>query len=333
MNIQALAYYVPETYITNEDIASQNPEWPVDKISAKTGIYKRPVSGHDVLSSDLAYNAAERLFSSYAINRDGIDFLLFCTQSPDYFLPTTACLLQERLGLSDKIGALDYNLGCSGYIYGLSLAKGLICAHVAKNVLLLTGETYTKFIHPQDKSNKTLFGDGASATLVSAENGFAKIGDFSLGTDGRGGGNLIVKNGGFRNKALNGYDVLSDTHDFIKNDDYLFMNGNEIFSFTSKAVPVLVNDTLLQHNLELSDINLFIFHQANKYMLNFIRKIIGVSEDKFYINLTNTGNTVSSTIPIALKNAMNDGKIKQGDKVLIAGFGVGYSYGATILQF
>jgi 3-oxoacyl-[acyl-carrier-protein] synthase-3 len=333
MNIKALEYYVPKTYITNEDISLQNPEWSVDKISAKTGIYKRSISEDGVLSSDLAYQVAENLFLSSGIKKDSIDFLLFCTQTPDYFLPTTACLLQERLGLSNKIGALDYNLGCSGYVYGLSLAKGLICANIAKNVLLLTGETYSKFIHQKDKSNKTLFGDGASATVVSAENGFAKIGEFLLGTDGKGGENLIVKNGGFRNRELNGNDVLNDAHEFVRNDNYLFMNGSGIFNFTAKAVPVLVNDTLLRHNLELSNIDLFVFHQANKYMLNFIRKIIGIPEDRFYINLANTGNTISSTIPIALKNAMSDCKIKQGDKVLIAGFGVGYSWGATILQF
>jgi 3-oxoacyl-[acyl-carrier-protein] synthase-3 len=237
------------------------------------------------------------------------------------------------LGLSVNIGALDFNLGCSGYIYGLSLAKGLICAGVAKNVLLLTGETYSKFIHPQDKSNRTLFGDAASATLVTCKNGFAKIGEFSLGTDGKGGENLIVKNGAFRNRAVDGHDIFSEEHEFIRNDNYIYMNGNEIFNFALRAVPVLVKNTLARHKFELTDIDMFIFHQANKYMLNFIRKTIDIPEDKFYVNLSDTGNTVSATLPIALKNAIDEGKVKQGNKVLIAGFGVGYSYGATILQF
>jgi 3-oxoacyl-[acyl-carrier-protein] synthase-3 len=311
----------------------QHPEWPVDKISSKTGIYHRPISSETTLSSDLAYRAAENLFKTTNFERKDIDFLLFCTQSPDYFLPTSACLLQERLGLSTNTGALDFNLGCSGYIYGLSLAKGLIHSKTAENVLFLTGETYSKFIHPKDKSNKTLFGDAASATLISAKDGLAKIGDFCLGTDGRGAENLIVRNGAFRNRHNPGRDIFDEDQVFIRNDDYLYMNGNEIFNFTLRAIPVLVEETLSRHKLNIADINLFVFHQANGYMLNFMRKKIGIPEDKFYINLANTGNTVSATIPIAIKNAMDEEKIKPNDKVLIAGFGVGYSYGATVLQF
>jgi 3-oxoacyl-[acyl-carrier-protein] synthase-3 len=199
-------------------------------------------------------------------------------------------------------------------------------------VLLLTGETYSKIIHPKDKSCRTLFGDGASATIISNENGIAEIGNFCFGTDGKGAGNLIVKNGAFRHRILDGEDVFDNDSEYIRNDNYLYMNGNEIFSFTCKVIPGLVQKTLEKHELQIDDIDLFVFHQANKYMLNFIRKIIGVAEEKFYINLKDTGNTVSSTIPIALKMAVADGKIKKGFRVLLAGFGVGYSYGATVLQ-
>jgi 3-oxoacyl-[acyl-carrier-protein] synthase-3 len=333
MNIQAISYYYPDTCLDNEELALQNPEWPVDKIAAKTGIYKRPIASETTLSSDLAYEAAKKLFNSNGIAKERIDFLLFCTQSPDYFLPTTACLLQERLGLSHSIGALDFNLGCSGYIYGLSLAKGLVCSHTAKCILLLTGETYSKFVHQRDKSSKTLFGDAASATIISDEKGLAEIGNFCLGTDGSGADNLIVKNGGFRHRNRTGNDIFDNEKNFVRNDNFLYMNGNEIFQFTLRSVPVLIQETLDKHGLNMEDIDLFVFHQANQFMLKSIRKALSISEDRFYINLGSIGNTVSATIPIALKDAMEAGKIKQNMKVLIAGFGVGYSYGATILQF
>ena len=197
--------------------------------------------------------------------------MLFCTQSPDYYLPTSACLIQERLGLSTQIGALDFNLGCSGYVYGLSLAKGLIAGGIAKNVLLITSETYSKHLHPRDKGNRTIFGDAAAATLVSTE-GFAEIGNFSLGTDGRGAENLIVKKGAMRQvDALN--DLQFDEGGNPKSSDFLFMNGGEIFNFTSEAVPVLVEDVLNKNELKQDEVNLFVFHQANKYIMNYLRML------------------------------------------------------------
>src|SRR6266536_1100077 len=171
--IKVIEYYHPDTYLENEQISKEHPEWSVEKISAKTGIYKRPIAAEEISSGDLAYKAGEKLFSENEINKDQVDFLLFCTQSPDYFLPTTACILQDKLGLPTSTGAIDFNLGCSGYIYGLSLAQGLISSDAAKNVLFLTGETYSKFIHTKDKSNRTIFGDAASATLISKDDGIA----------------------------------------------------------------------------------------------------------------------------------------------------------------
>lgn len=333
MNIKVIECYLPDNHLTNEQISQENPEWSIEKITDKIGIMSRPIAGEDTTSGDLAFQAAEKLFGGNRIDKKQIDFLLFCTQSPDYFLPTTACILQERLGLSTSVGALDYNLGCSGYIYGLALAKSLISGKVANNVLLLTGETYSKFINVKDKSCRTLFGDGASATLVSAENGIARIGEFCLGTDGRGVENLIVKNGGFRHREINGIDITDEEYHYIRNDNYLYMNGNEIFNFTANVIPGLVKETLRKNEMGLEDIDLFVFHQANKYMLNFIRKIMKIPIAKFYINLENTGNTVSATIPVALKAAITNGEIKNGYTALVVGFGVGYSYGATILQF
>lgn len=333
MNIKALEYYLPETRLTNDQISLENPEWSIEKISSKTGIISRPIVSEGITSSDLAFCAARKLIEENGIEKGQIDFLLFCTQSPDYFLPTSACILQERLKLPKSIGALDYNLGCSGYVYGLSLAKSLIVAKMARNVLLLTGETYSKFINKKDKNCRSLFGDGASATLVSNDSGIASIRDFCFGTDGEGAENLIVKNGAFRHRSLNGYDITGDNNEYIKNDNSLYMNGNEIFKFTSKVIPKLINETVEKNDLKIEDIDLFIFHQANKYMLDFIRKVLNIPKERFYIYLENVGNTVSSTIPIAIKNAVGEERIKKGNNILVAGFGVGYSYGATVLEY
>lgn len=329
--LKAISYYLPERILSNEEINESFPEWSVDKISSKTGIYKRHIASEDEFSSDMAIKAAKKLFEENDISPLDIDFVLLCTQSPDYILPTTACILQDKLGIPTSAGALDFNLGCSGYIYGLAIAKGLIKAGIANNILLLTSETYSKFVHPKDKSNKTIFGDAASASLITSNEGFAEILDFDLGTDGKGAENLIVKRGGLRyNKHLEGTCDVVDEFGNITNENNLYMNGGEIFSFTSTAVPLLVDNVLRKNGITHDDVDLYIFHQANKYMLNHIRRKIKIDESKFYYFLENCGNTVSSTIPIALSEAHKE-KLLTG-KVLLAGFGVGYSWGGCIID-
>ena len=325
--IKAISYYLPEGKLTNEEIHSEFPEWDINKISSKTGINTRRISAKNEFTSDMALQAANELFVENNIDKNSIDFLLLCTQSPDYFLPTTACILQDKLGLKTTIGALDFNLGCSGYVYGLGLAKGLITAGLANNVLLITSETYSKFIHPKDKSNKTIFGDAAAATLISGDSGLFEIGDFVFGTDGSGAENLIVKNGGLRNFHENGTDVI-DEYGNVRNDNNLFMNGSEIFNFTSESVPLLTNQLLNKIKLSLEEVDLFIFHQANRYMLNHLRKKIGIPEDKFFISMDFCGNTVSSTIPIAISDALKQGKFENVLHCVLEGFGVGYSWGS-----
>jgi len=327
--IKAISYALPEKVITNNDLMRDFPEWTAKKVADKLGVKQRHVVSETETATDLAIQAAENLFKENPnIQRDAIDFVLLCTQSPDYFLPTSACIIQHRLGLPTNIGALDFNLGCSGFVYGLSLAKGLVLGGIAKNVLLLTSETYNKHLHPKDKSNRTIFGDAAAACLVSNE-GWAEIGNFSLGTDGSGAENLMVKTGGMRYKEK-ANDLTFDENENPASSDYLYMNGSEILSFTLEAVPLLVADTLRKNSLQQADINLFVFHQANKYILNFLRKKIKIEEEKFYYYIENVGNTVSSTIPIALYEAKKENKLK--GNILLAGFGVGYSWGGVILK-
>lgn len=327
--IKAIATYLPKKILTNEELVKDFPEWSVEKVASKIGILQRHIADSNETASDMAVQAALNLFEENPdVKKEEIDYILFCTQSPDYHLPTSACLIQQRLSLSKTIGALDFNLGCSGYVYGLSLAKGLLCGGIAKNVLLLTSETYSKYLHPRDKGNRTIFGDGASATLVSTS-GIAEIGNFSLGTDGSGAENLIVRTGCSRHKEF-ANDLRFDEGNNPISSDFLYMNGSEIFNFTLAEVPILVKDTISRNELEFSDIDLFVFHQANKYIMNFMRKKIKIEESKFYYCLEHVGNTVSSTIPIALSQAQKENRLR--GNILLAGFGVGYSWGGVILK-
>lgn len=326
--IQAISYYLPEQVLDNAQLAELFPEWSVEKIASKIGIDRRHISAYDETATDMAVKVAQQFFEEHKVEKDSIDFILLCTQSPDYHLPTSACIVQNRLHLPTTVGALDFNLGCSGYVYGLSLAKGLIAGGIATNVLLITSETYTKHLHPKDKGNRTIFGDAASATLISTD-GFAKIENFSLGTDGAGAENLIVKRGCMRQPDL-ANDLMFDENNNPVSSDYLYMNGSEIFNFTQDAVPALVADVLRKNQLEKEEIDLFVLHQANKYMMNFLRKKMKIDDDKFYYYMQNVGNTVSSTIPIALYHAKKEGFVH--GNVLLAGFGVGYSYGAGIIK-
>lgn len=326
--IKAISYYLPERVLTNEELVELFPEWTVEKISKKVGISKRHISADDETAGDMAVKAAEKLFSENDIDRSCVDFVLLCTQSPDYHLPSTSCMIQNKLGLSTKCGAFDFNLGCSGYEYGLAVAKGLVVGGIAKNILLLTAETYTKYIHPQDKGNRTIFGDAATATLIS-DSGYAEIGEFCLGTDGSGAEQLIVKAGCSRHSdKANDYRV--DDDGTIHSSDNLYMNGKAIFDFTSDVVPSLIDETLIKNGINKEEVDLYVFHQANKYMINYIRKMMEIEKEKFYIFMENVGNTVSSTIPIALCEAEKEGKLK--GNIVLAGFGVGLSYGAVVLR-
>lgn len=329
--IKAISYYLPEKILTNADIARDFPEWTEEKIASKIGILERHITVEGETASDLACGAAEKLFATNNIDRETVDYLIFVTQSPDYHLPTTACTIQTRLGLSQKITAIDVNLGCSGFVTGLSLAKAVIVSGQAHNVLLLTAETYSKYMHERDKSNRTIFGDGAAATLVSTE-GIARIGNFVIGTDGTGAENLIVKTGCARNpKPLN--DLKFDDYDNPHSSDNLYMDGPAILNYFLESIPQLFKDVLDKNGEEKDGIDLHVYHQANIFLANLERRKLKIAPEKYYVNISKVGNTVSSTIPIALCMAMEDGSLKQGMKVLSMAQGLGYTWGGMVLYF
>jgi 3-oxoacyl-[acyl-carrier-protein] synthase III len=331
--VRAIRCHLPAQSLTNEELIREFPEWDVEKIYSKTGIKERRIAGTDEFSSDLGIAAARKLFEEGVIQPEEIDFLLFCTQSPDYYLPTTACLVQDRLGLPTHCGALDFNLGCSGYVYGLSLAKGLIETGAARNVLLITAETYSKFIHPKDKSVRTLFGDGAAATLIGASEGGERIGPFVFGTDGSGSNNLIVPAGCMRIPCSSeSAEEKRDDSGNVRSDDHLYMNGPEIFNFTLESVPKLCREILEKADTTFEEIDYIVFHQANRFMLEALRKRLKIPPEKFIVNMDVYGNTVSSTIPMALELGYNRGCLRPDSRVLLVGFGVGYSWAATLIH-
>ncbi|UPT70019.1 MAG: ketoacyl-ACP synthase III [Flavobacterium sp. JAD_PAG50586_2] len=334
--INGISYYLPEKVLTNAALSDMYPDWPIDKISKRIGVESRHIAASDEYSSDLAIAALNKLIDEFSINKEAIDYLILCTQTPNYSLPATACIVQDKTGLPKSCGAIDISLGCSGYVYGLGFAKGLILSGQAKNVVFITAETLTKTLHPDDKGNRALFGDGATATLITSQPDTSRfcglIKNFKYGTDGSGYDKLIIKNSSTHsNKQL--HDTIFDEEgNFISNDDFLYMNGNEIFNFTAFEIPKLVEQTLKENTLEIQDIAMTVFHQANTYMLDFIRKRCKIAEDKMYIDMKDVGNTISSTIPIGLRRLLDENKIAKKDNLLLSGFGVGLSMAGVIIE-
>ena len=323
-----IAYYLPEKVLTNSELEQMFPEWSAAKIEDKVGIRERHIAADGQTALDLAREASEKVLEGE--NREEVDFIILCTQSPDYFLPTSACILQDQLSLKTGTGAIDVNLGCSAFIYGLAMAKGFLTTGIASKVLLVTSETYSKHIHPRDRANKSIFGDGAAAVLIDRSDA-ANLLEFELGTDGSGMGNLIVRTGGFRHVTASGVESFTDDSGNFCSPDHLYMNGPEIFNFTIEKVPAIVDKVLAKNNLSLEQVDYVIFHQANKYMLDYLRKKIKIPAEKFFNNILLSGNTVSATIPIALYNAQKENLIKRGDKILLVGFGVGLSWGGAVI--
>lgn len=323
------AYITAMTYILPAKIEENTDR----RLRRKTGIVHRHICPEDNTAADMAQEVAERLFVS-GVQRENIDFLLFCTQSPDYPLPTTACLLQHKLRIPQSAGALDFNLGCSGYIYGLGLAKGLIETGQARHVLLLTAETYSKYIHPEDHATRSVFGDAATATLIEAvEDTKEGIHSFVYGTDGGGAGQLIVPVGGMRHRFEETEETMSeDEHGNRRTNRNVYMDGTAIVNFAMEVVPKTVDEILEKAALQREEIDYYVFHQANHFMLTFLRQKCELLECPYWEDVSEYGNTVSNSIPIALTDMLRQEQGKQLDNVMLVGFGVGLSWGGCLVN-
>ena len=318
--IGPIAFHLPEPVEDNDLLQALFPKWDMELIYRKTGIRARHIAAPGETAADLAVVAVEKLFREHDVARDSIDFLLLCTQSPDYPLPTTACLLQDRLNLPTSIGALDFNLGCSGFLYGLSLADGLIRSGAARRILLVTAETYSKYIHPTDRSLRTIFGDGAAATLIDAADE-PSLGGFVFGTDGRGGDTLMVTEGGARPAA-----AALQPRKRKRWPSALVMDGPEIVKFTLEVVPPMIERVLGQSQWTRNDVEFYLMHQATYFMLEHLRVRLELTEAQMPLALQEYGNTVSSTLPLLMHDMRCDGRLRPGTQSLLIGFGVGLSW-------
>ena len=322
--IGPIAVHFPERCETNDQLQAEFPEWDIPEIAEKTGILSRYIAAPDETPADLAVKACEKLFAEHNIDRSTIDFVLLCTQTPDYPLPTTACLLQTRLNLRTNSGAIDFNLGCSGYVYGLALADGLIQSGAAKKILLVTAETYSKYIDREDRSLRTIFGDAAAATLITAGEK-PTLEAFQFGTDGSGADTLLVADGG----ARLGSEAIKPRHR-KRWKSRLYMDGPSLMSFTVVAIPKLIEDILEQMKLTTGDVQLFLLHQATHKMLAQMQARLGVDDARLPISLANCGNTVSCTLPILIEQMRAQGRIQPGRPNILVGFGVGWSWAGCI---
>ncbi|HTX78562.1 MAG TPA: ketoacyl-ACP synthase III [Longilinea sp.] len=331
--IQDIAYHLPEQVITNEQFGAQYPEWDMKHVAERSGVLQRHVAAEGETALDLAYTACQKLLAAHPGLKEKIDGIVFCTQSPDYIMPPNSYLLHQKLTLPDNVLAFDFNLACSGFIYGLALSRGLMATGMASNILLVTADTYSKYINPGDRSVRTLFGDGAAVTWLAADETPGVV-DIELGSSGKGHKAFIIPAGGLRlprsaDTAISATDENGNVHS--RND--IYMDGMGILTFVNSKVPKQIRALLQRNDLTVENVDLFVFHQASKVTLDSLARILKIKPEKEFRNLATVGNTVSASIPIALKDAQDNGKLKPGDTVLVSGFGVGLSWGSAILKF
>lgn len=324
--INHISVYLPHKRLSNVELAADF-NIPDEQVYKNTHINTRYISAPDELSSDMALNAGEKLFAETNINKSEIDFLIFCSEGFDYIAPASSCIIQHKLGLSTNIGCFDLPYGCSGYVYGVGIAYGLLKAGIAKKILFLTADIPTKVIAKDDLELRSIFSDIATASLITLDSTKTDT-YFVYGTDGNGALDLFVEGSAFRPPQSSDFSVPANLV-----CGQMKMNGTNIFLFATKKVPQLVNEILEKNDLEIEDVELFIFHQASYFMLEIIRKKLKLTPDKVFLNIQDFGNSVSSTIPVALYDAEKKGVLKKGMKILLAGFGIGNSWGATIINY
>lgn len=332
--IKAISYFLPEKIYSNDDFFKAFPGAISQKDNyIRIGVSERHIIEKNVTASDLGVKAGLALFKEHSVKPEEIDFLLFCALEFDYIFPASASIIQAKLNLPSYCGAMDYSLGCSGFVYGLGIAKGMIESLGLKNVLLITSSTLTKKIHEKDRSSKFVFGDGAAATLISSRDSNPGISSFVFGTDGKTAEKIIIRDGGARNPISETSFIENENeHGNVTTDAHLYMDGPGVFHFGLKTVPAMINDLLKKENLNPEEIDLFIFHQANLFLINSIRTKMKIPEDKVFNYMEGVGNTVAASIPITLSEAIKAGKAKPGQKIVLAGFGVGLSWAATIIR-
>jgi len=331
--ITDISYYLPETVVSNSDLGKTHPDWDMSLINKRVGVDKRHIARKGETSLDLAIKACQPLFSYNNNLKNKIDGIIFCTQSPDYIMPPNACVLQKHLDIKSDTFAFDINLACSGYIYGLLLARSLIETNSANNILFITAETYSKFIHPDDRSSRVLFGDGAAASLISSSESSSGIIAIKCGASGQHYDKFMIPGGAHRMpRSSKTAKLQKDASGNYRTMENIIMDGMGVLAFVNSTIPNHIEIFLRENNFKKADITLFIFHQASKLALDSLSNLLELPSEKVFRNLSEIGNTVSASIPIALKQAIESKQVHSGDLVLLCGFGVGLSWGSAIIQ-
>ncbi len=330
LKIKQIEYFLPKEILTNQELRKKYSNWDIKSIEKKTGVKKRHIASEKQTAYDLSLVACKKLL--FKNKSKNIDAILYCSQSPDYIMPSNSFLLHKDLKLKKDVFTLDFSHGCSGYIYSLVIADALIKSKQAENILLVNADTYSKFINKKDKSTRVLFGDGAAATLIENNPKSLGIIDSIIETYGKGFDSFWIPSGGMRNKG-NENIVSKDRSGNERSLDNIHMDGFAVWSFINAYVPKQINTLLRRNNLNKNDVDLFIFHQASQFTLDSIIKSLKLNRNKTFINIENKGNTVSATIPIAIKDAVNKKKLKRGSLILLSGFGIGLSYGSVLMKF
>ena len=331
VRVAGLASAIPKTSSTVTDVASLFGEEAAQKISTTTGVKTRHIAGKNVCTSDLCVAATEKLLEKLGWERDSIRLIIFVSQTSDYILPATAASIHGRLGLSKACSAFDINLGCSGYVYGLWTIAQLMGSGMFERALLLVGDTSTHLVSERDRSSSPIFGDAGSATALEKDEDAMPM-HFDLGTDGSGTEHLIVPAGGSRTpRSSVTAEMLEDKHGNIRSDDNLYMNGTEIFTFTLREVPPMLRRVLDHAQWTIDDVDAFVFHQANLFILKHLTKRMKLDPDKVPLSIEEFGNTSSASIPLTMTHALSDKLRTKTSNLVLAGFGVGFSWGAVTL--
>lgn len=334
IEIKSIAYHLPERVVKNKDLRLENPAWDMDFAGTRAGVHQRHIAGENETALDLAYTACQKLFETHPGLRLTVDGLIFCTQSPDYIMPPNSCILHGKLELTDDVFTFDFNLACSGYIYGLALAQGLVESGFASNILLVTADTYSKYINDKDRATRILFGDAAAVSWIASATSPHSVIDIQCSTSGKGHERFIIPAGGNRlPRSKETRQSTKDSSGNYRSAENIHMDGMGILAFVNTKVPPQIRGILARNEMTLEDIDLFVFHQASDLALDSLTRLLEIDPGKVFRNLERIGNTVSASIPIALKQAWELGRVHQGDVILLSGFGVGLSWATAIIKY
>jgi 3-oxoacyl-[acyl-carrier-protein] synthase-3 len=331
VGIKAVAACVPKNARSNDQLESLLGAVELEKVLQNIGIREMRQVSEATTPSDLCCAAAERLFLDNDFIKEDIDIVLFLSQNGDFKIPATSPSLQHRLGLPITTACLDLTLACSGYVYALSTAFAYASISGVNNVLLLVGETFSQIVSENDKVNAPLYGDAGTATLISKGDFGASV--FHLYSDGSGADAIKIKAGGARCPA-NPETILTKERENgnFRTDHQLYMDGLEVFNFTLKVVPKSVKDALSEAGEDVDSIDYFVFHQANRFMIDFFVKKLKINSKKVPISLDTFGNVSSATIPLTMVTRLKNELSESNKKLLFSGFGAGLSWGTVILE-